>query len=107
MKLIEIRTYRLKPGCAERFVVTVREAPPLVALETVGVGEDFTVRRITEELEFEPGMLDFLEGSSITPGSNGVLTARSPDGTATVEIDGNTVGVGGFASARILVSTHS
>lgn len=30
MKLIEIRTYRLKPGCAERFVATVREALPLV-----------------------------------------------------------------------------
>ena len=81
------------------------EAPPLVALDAVGVGEDFTVRRITEELEFEPGMLDFLEGSSITPGSTGVLTARSPDGTATVEIDGSAVGVGEFASARILVST--
>jgi DtxR family Mn-dependent transcriptional regulator len=81
------------------------EAPDLVALESVGVGEGFTVERITEELEFEPGMLDFLEESSITPGSPGTLTARSPDGTTTVEIEGHTVGVGGFASARILVST--
>jgi DtxR family Mn-dependent transcriptional regulator len=80
-------------------------APPLVPLQSVAVGEDFTVERITEELEFEPGMLDFLEGSSIVPGSLGTLTARSPDGTATVEIDGTVIGVGGFASARILVRT--
>ena len=30
MKLIEVRTYRLKPDCAERFVAAVREALPLV-----------------------------------------------------------------------------
>ena len=81
------------------------EPPPLVSLVALPVGQDFTVQRITEELEFEPGMLDFLEDSSIIPGSLGTLTARSPDGTATVEIEGNAVGVGGFASSRILVST--
>ena len=30
MKLIEIRTYKLKPGCAERFVAAFQEALPLV-----------------------------------------------------------------------------
>jgi len=30
MKLIEVRTYRLKPDCAERFVAAVRIALPLV-----------------------------------------------------------------------------
>ena len=33
-------------------------------------------------------MLDFLEASSITPGSKGKLTAKSPDGTSTVVIGG-------------------
>ena len=80
------------------------EAPDLVALDTVGVGNDFVVQRIPEELEFTDGMLDFLEQSSITPGSAGTVTAMSPDGTATVEIGDGAVGVGGFASARILVT---
>jgi hypothetical protein len=30
VKLIEVRTYRLKPGCADRFVAAVRTALPLV-----------------------------------------------------------------------------
>lgn len=30
MKLVEIRTYRLKPGCAERFVAAFQVALPLV-----------------------------------------------------------------------------
>ena len=71
---------------------------------SVDVGDGFTVSRIPEELEFTPGLLDFLEASASSPGTDGTITAASPDGTITVEIDGHHVGVGAFASARILVS---
>jgi DtxR family transcriptional regulator, Mn-dependent transcriptional regulator len=73
------------------------------ALADVDVGDRFVVRRITEELEFTPGLLEYLEASALQPGRKGVITAASPDGTLTVEIDGRHVGVGAFASARILV----
>ncbi len=79
------------------------EAPDSHPLRNVGVGGEFTVSRIPEELEFTPGLLDFLEENSLLPGHSGVLTAISPDGTATVEIDGRHVGIGSFASERILV----
>lgn len=69
------------------------------------VGQRFTVRRIPEELEFAPGLLEFLEQSSLRPGCSGVVTAASPDGTLTIEIDGRHVGVGAFASDRILVAS--
>jgi DtxR family Mn-dependent transcriptional regulator len=68
------------------------------------VGQAFTVSRIPEELEFTPGLLEFLEESSLRPGCSGVVTAASPDGTLTVEIDGRHVGVGAFASERIMVA---
>ena len=80
------------------------ETPDLVALNAIEVGEQLTIHRITEELEFTEGMLDFLEEASIIPGLTGQLSAKAPDGTSTVIIDGNPVKVGGFASARILVS---
>ncbi len=81
-------------------------APPdSEPLADVTVGVPFTVRRITEELEFAPGLLEFLEASAIQPGNIGTVTASSPDGTLTVEIDGRHVGVGSFASERILVTT--
>jgi DtxR family Mn-dependent transcriptional regulator len=79
-------------------------APESSRLVDLEVGAPFTVSRIPEELEFTPGLLDFLEESSIQPGHQGLVTAASPDGTMTVEIDGNRVGVGSFASARILVT---
>ena len=78
-------------------------APAMVPLAEVAVGGAFTITRIPEELEFTPGLLDFLEESSILPGHAGVLTSTSPDGTITIEIEGRFVGVGPFASNRILV----
>ena len=89
-----------------------RQPDPRLQLQGPGFGPlvdvdrrvPFTVRRITEELEFAPGLLEFLEESSIQPGNVGTVTAASPDGTLTVEIDGRHVGVGSFASERILVT---
>lgn len=78
--------------------------PDQRALSDVVVGTSFVVSRIPEELEFAPGLLEFLETSSITPGNEGIVTASSPDGTITVEIGGKAVGVGVFASTRILVT---
>jgi DtxR family Mn-dependent transcriptional regulator len=79
------------------------DAPSMVPLVDIPVGHAFTVSRIPEELEFTPGLLDFLEASHILPGHSGRLTAASPDGTVTVEIEGRHVGLGSFASSRILV----
>jgi DtxR family transcriptional regulator, Mn-dependent transcriptional regulator len=80
------------------------DAPDAVSLDSLAVGSRFTVSRIPEELEFTPGILEFLEESSLLPGHDGTVTATSPDGTTTVEIEGNRVGIGAFASGRILVT---
>jgi len=81
------------------------EAPEAIALGELPVGSGFTVSRIPEELEFTPGLLEFLEVSDVLPGRTGTITASSPDGTTTVVIDGHHVGIGAFAAARILVTT--
>ncbi len=80
-------------------------APDVVRLADLTVGKDFTISRIPEELEFTPGLLEFLENSEIVPGNQGTITATSPDGTMTIEIEGRHVGVGSFAATRILVSS--
>jgi len=80
--------------------------PDTTPLNELAIGTPFTVSRIPEELEFAPGLLEFLEDSSLQPGISGVITAASPDGTTTVEIDGKHVGIGTFASSRILVTSR-
>ncbi len=82
---------------------TVYEAPDYVPLNQLSKDDDFTVARIPEELEFTRGMLEFLEDALVMPGRTGRVTSTSPDGTVTVEVDGKTVGIGSFASARVLV----
>lgn len=81
------------------------EAPAAVPLADVSVGDPFTVSRIPEELEFTPGLLEFLEDADVVPGRSGTITAASPDGTTTVEVNGRHIGIGAFASQRILVTT--
>ena len=76
-------------------------ARPLLA---VTEGQSFTVTRIPEELEFTPGLLDFLQQSSILPGHHGRVAHIGDDGSITVDIAGREVGVSAFASARILVT---
>ncbi len=77
--------------------------PDTVVLARMQVGTAFVVARIPEELEFTPGLLEFLEDASLLPGTAGEVTASSPDGTVTVRIEGRDVGIGAFASERILV----
>lgn len=79
------------------------QASAVRALGEVAVGEAFTVARIPEELEFEEGMLEFLEASELTPGAAGSIVAVSPDGTTTVDIRGSVVGLGSFVADRIMV----
>ena len=78
-------------------------APDVVPLGDVTVGGTFTVVRIPEELEFTPGLLEYLEEGAVQPGHDGQVTAVSPDGTMTVEIGDRHVGIGTFAAERILV----
>lgn len=78
--------------------------PDLVSLFNIEVGSGFTVTRIPEELEFAPGVLDFLEDSHIAPGHSGVVTKFHDDGSRTVKIEGKSIDIDAFASARILVT---
>jgi DtxR family transcriptional regulator, Mn-dependent transcriptional regulator len=80
----------------------VDEAPQ--PLSSIGVGTRFVVRRIPEELEFAPGILEFLEESRILPGNEGVVTEAIAAGGYRVSIEGGLVEVDAFASDRILVS---
>lgn len=80
------------------------QPPTSVTLDTLSVGQSFTVSRIPEELEFTPGLLEFLESSSLLPGHSGIVTAMTPKGITVVEIDGQTVEIDNFATERILVT---
>ena len=76
----------------------------LNSLATLDVGVEFTFARITEELEFTPGVLDYLQEARIVPGLRGVIVSSGVDGSRTVRIYGKPVDIDAFTSARILVT---
>jgi DtxR family transcriptional regulator, Mn-dependent transcriptional regulator len=76
----------------------------LVSLAKLPIGVDATVTRIPEELEFTPGLLEFLEANRLQPGAVARVITSSPDGTTTVEVDGQVVGISAFTAERILVA---
>jgi DtxR family Mn-dependent transcriptional regulator len=78
--------------------------PDAVRLALLESGNSFTVSRIPEELEFTPGMLDFLEASNLIPGSTGIVQNTDTSGSMTVEVDGKSITVDSFATERILVT---
>lgn len=79
-------------------------APPSVALAKVTMGQKFTVSRIPEELEFSPGMLEFLENTNLMPGLSGEVTSTNDKGDMTLSVDGQNIVVEKFATERILVT---
>jgi DtxR family Mn-dependent transcriptional regulator len=79
-------------------------APGTVALSELAAGTAFRVERIPESLEFEPGVLEFLELHKLLPGARGSVVGAGPDGTMTVAVDGLSVGVGPFTCDRMLVT---
>ncbi len=78
--------------------------PDLLPLADAPTNTDLIIRRIPEELEFTPGLLEFLEQASLLPGQHARVVACSPDGTLTVEVDGKPVGIGSFTANRILTT---
>lgn len=78
--------------------------PSAKKLSELSSGQEFTVSRIPEELEFTPGMLEFLETSHLVPGSHGTVQIGAEAGDMTVLIDGTSVTVDSYATARILVT---
>jgi len=77
----------------------------LVALSSLPTGSNATITRIPEELEFTPGLLEFLESNQIVPGVEATIVASSPDGTTTIDVGGAIVGVSAFTAERILVAS--
>jgi len=77
------------------------------ALVDLGVGGQFRVERIPEELEHQKGQLAYLEQAGMTPGRVGEILAIAPDGTTTVSLDGVPMGLSAFAASRIIVTASS
>ena len=90
------------PGSGHRSVL-------LTPLNTIEVGDPFTVVRISEELEETAGALDTLEANKMFPGRTGTVANRSSDGGVSVLMSDSATSaptaIDSFISGRLLVTT--
>ena len=90
------------PGSGHRSVL-------LTPLNTIEVGDPFTVVRISEELEETAGVLDMLEANKMFPGRTGTVANRSSDGGVSVLMSDSATSapsvIDSFISGRLLVTT--
>ena len=91
------------PGSGRRSVL-------LTPLNTIEVGDSFTVVRISEELEETAGALDTLEANKMFPGRSGTVTNRSSEGGVSVLMSDSAKSaptpIDSFISGRLLVTTN-
>jgi len=85
-----------------------RLAPDLVALSSLNAGEEATLQFISEELEEDRELLNYLERSRMTPGSPIRISDHSRStGVVVVERDGAAVPLGLAVAQKIRVRRRS
>jgi DtxR family Mn-dependent transcriptional regulator len=79
-------------------------APEMVAIADMQAGDSGVIERINEEIEGDIEMMAFLDDAGIRPGVVIEVMGRTPHDVMTVKTsESEPVGLGPFASARILV----
>jgi DtxR family transcriptional regulator, Mn-dependent transcriptional regulator len=86
------------PGSSHR--VDQRNLQPL---HRVGPGEHVRLERLTEDLELDLEVMRYFEESGLMPGAAITVLAVAPDGTMTLEIEGEKVGLGGHLADNLWV----
>jgi len=75
----------------------------VIQLSDLQESESAIICRITEELEFTPGTLEYLESNQIIPNNIAQITSIAPDGTLNIKIQDKSVALSSFISERIMV----
>ncbi len=75
----------------------------LTPLHEVSAGEEVRLERLTEDLELDLDVMRFFEDGGLMPGAEITVLAVAPDGTMTLEVAGEKVGLGAHLSDNLWV----
>ena len=78
--------------------------PRVRTLSTAVPGEEIRLEQITEAIEVDPDTLAYLDDHGLRPGATATVTARAPDGTLTLVVEGATVAVGQHLAEELFVA---
>jgi DtxR family transcriptional regulator, Mn-dependent transcriptional regulator len=75
----------------------------LTPLHEVPPGEAVVLERLTEDLELDLDVMRFFEDGGLMPGASIRVLAMAPDGTMTLEVAGEKVGLGAHLADNLWV----
>ncbi len=76
----------------------------LVPLSDIGTGGRLVLRRVIEQVELDQESLSYLAAAHFVPGVGATVKARAPDGTVTLDIDGQPLALGPGLAGSLFVS---
>ncbi len=76
----------------------------LVPLSDIGPGGRLVLRRVIEQVELDQESLSYLAAARFMPGVGATVKARAPDGTLTLDIDGQPLALGPSLAGSLFVS---
>lgn len=85
---------------------TVPNSTEVKPLSECSVGDTARLTRVTEKIEINTEELAYLDEANLRPGADAVVTARAPDGTLTLEVDGKPVSLGAALTSQIFVAAE-
>jgi DtxR family transcriptional regulator, Mn-dependent transcriptional regulator len=75
----------------------------LLPLHDVAAGDRVRLERLTEDLELDLSVMRYFEDSGLMPGADITVLGTAPDGTMTLEVAGEKVGLGGHLADNLWV----
>jgi DtxR family transcriptional regulator, Mn-dependent transcriptional regulator len=72
-------------------------------LHDVEAGDRVRLERLTEDLELDLSVMRYFEESGLMPGADIMVLGTAPDGTMTLEVAGEKVGLGGHLADNLWV----
>ena len=76
----------------------------LVPLSDVGLGGRVVLRRVIEQVELDQPSLTYLAAARFLPGTGATVRSRAPDGTLTLDVEGELLALGPALAGSLYVS---
>ena len=84
--------------------VATEDERDLVPLSDIGAGDRLVLRRVIEQVEIDQESLSYLAAARFMPGVGATVKTRAPDGTMTLDIDGQMLALGPALAGSLFVS---
>jgi len=77
----------------------------LVPLTDATAGDRIVLRRVTEQVELDQAALAYLAAAHFVPGTHATVKTRAPDGTLTLDVEGEPLALGPALAGSLFVTS--